>query len=241
MRCVLCDDHPIVLLAQSMALETRGHEVVATAAVPGELLELVDRHDPDVCLTDLFFGEHDQGEETLEVIRTVSRRTDVIVVTGSATIEQQTLATDAGAVAVVSKGASNEVVMALVEGRSGHHVAEGPAGPPSGSKEKDRYFLTARELEVLQCLADGLSTERIATSLQMRHATARSHVQSVLLKLGVHTRTAAVAKGIRSSLIVADVRAPAYQAMARRLTHPSAHRIIEHDRRAGELDEGAVR
>lgn len=236
MRCVLCDDHPIVLLAQSMALETRGHEVVATAAVPDALPELVERHGPDVCMTDLFFGEHDRGEATLDVIRTVSRRTDVIVVTGAATAELQARATDAGAVAVASKGASNETIMALIEGRSGHQVLEGPAGPGVGPR--DRCFLTPRELEVLQCLADGLSTERIATSLLMRHATARSHVQSVLLKLGVHTRTAAVAKGIRSSLIVADVRQPGHATGFDRLAHPSAYRILEHDRRSGE---GALR
>ncbi len=217
MRCVLCDDHPIVLIAQTMALESRGHEVLGTASTPGGLPDLVAEHDPDVCLTDLFFGEADRGDATLDVIGQVSKRSDVIVVTGSATVEAVAAATAAGAVAVVSKAASNETIMALVEGRAGSVEVTAHRRVASSGQQR---FLTERELEVLQCLADGLTTERIASRLTMRHATARSHVQSVLLKLGVHTRSAAVAEGIRSGLIVADIR-DGGRAPNGRLAHPA--------------------
>lgn len=221
MRCVLCDDHPIVLLSQAMMLESHGHDVAATALLPDQLPELVDRLGPDVCITDLLFGDEDRGEATLDAIREVSSKTDVIVISGAASPEQRRAATAAGAAGVISKGASNDAVMALIEGRTGHADLTAEAGA-SGPAGYDDHFLTPREREVLQCLADGESTERIAVRLGMRHATARSHVQMVLLKLGVHTRTAAVASGIRSSLVVTR-RTPRSERVAlARLAHPSS-------------------
>jgi DNA-binding NarL/FixJ family response regulator len=54
-------------------------------------------------------------------------------------------------------------------------------------------FLTDREWQVLKCVSDGLSTEEIATELCVRRSTARTHVQNVLTKLGVHSRLQAAA------------------------------------------------
>lgn len=58
-------------------------------------------------------------------------------------------------------------------------------------------FLTARELEVLRALAEGLSTSRIASLLGVAPATVRSHVKSLLSKLGVHSRVEAVSRLLR--------------------------------------------
>ena len=63
------------------------------------------------------------------------------------------------------------------------------------------YFLTEREREVLDSLAEGHSTAVIAERLGVRAATARSHVQSVLMKLGVHSRVAAVAFAVERGLV----------------------------------------
>lgn len=230
MLCILCDDHPIVLLSQSMMLEGYGHEVAATASRPDQLPELVHRYGPDVCLTDLLFGDEDQGDDALAAIREVSPTTDVIVISGSATSEQRRAATAAGAAAVISKGATSEAILALVEGRVGQ--VEPPAAPGlSGPAGHGDHFLTPREREVLQCLADGESTERIAIGLGMRHATARSHVQSVLLKLGVHTRTAAVAIGVRSSLVVTPGPVHGESVIRGRLAHPSSGYWTDRNRR----------
>lgn len=61
--------------------------------------------------------------------------------------------------------------------------------------------LTPRELEVLRCLADGLGTSEIADRMVISVSTARNHIQSILDKLGAHSRTEAVMAGIRQGLI----------------------------------------
>jgi DNA-binding NarL/FixJ family response regulator len=61
--------------------------------------------------------------------------------------------------------------------------------------------LTKRELEVLQVLVDGASTAQAATKLNVRISTIRSHIKSILAKLGVHSRTEALAFALRHQLI----------------------------------------
>jgi DNA-binding NarL/FixJ family response regulator len=66
-----------------------------------------------------------------------------------------------------------------------------PPGPP----------LTQRELEVLRLLASGVATEDIATTLRVSRSTARNHIESILAKLGVHSRLQAVVYASRHGLI----------------------------------------
>jgi two-component system nitrate/nitrite response regulator NarL len=66
---------------------------------------------------------------------------------------------------------------------------------------RDLHRLTAREAEVLDGLARGASTHALASALHVSHATARTHVHSVLAKLGVHTRLEAVAYAVQHRLI----------------------------------------
>ena len=69
--------------------------------------------------------------------------------------------------------------------------------PPSRVREDDPLwvlkFVTQREWEVLRCIMDGLSTEQMADHLRVRRSTARTHVQNLLTKLGVHSRLQAAA------------------------------------------------
>jgi PAS domain S-box-containing protein len=66
-----------------------------------------------------------------------------------------------------------------------------PPGPP----------LTQRELEVLRLLASGVATEDIAAALRVSRSTARNHIESILAKLGVHSRLQAVVYASRHGLI----------------------------------------
>ena len=70
-------------------------------------------------------------------------------------------------------------------------------------------FLTDREWQVLRCVVDGLSTIQIAAALQVRPSTARTHVQNVLAKLGVHSRLQA------SALVAAHAKDVAWPAHVR--------------------------
>ncbi len=94
-------------------------------------------------------------------------------------------------------------------GRIQHHLRRFPrhlpAGHPAGESDQ---AITPRELEVLQCLANGLGTGEIADRMVISVSTARNHIQSILDKLGTHSRTEAVMAGIRQGLIKAPGSQP---------------------------------
>jgi DNA-binding CsgD family transcriptional regulator len=71
----------------------------------------------------------------------------------------------------------------------------------ANSEDKKRPDLTRRQADVLRLLAQGLSNEEIATSLFLSVYTVRSHVQSILEKLGVHSKVEAVSRAFRDGLI----------------------------------------
>lgn len=105
--------------------------------------------------------------------------------------------------AVVPKTAPADLTLQAVEGRcSGlvhppEPVAEVPAVPPHA----DLSSLTPREHEVLTELANGLSTGRIADELGVATTTARTYIQSILTKLGVHSKVQAVALAFALDLV----------------------------------------
>jgi two-component system nitrate/nitrite response regulator NarL len=193
MELVLCDDHPIVMHSMAAMFRSHGHDVVATASRPEQLMSLVRQHQPHACVTDLLF-DGDEPDAVFEAIATVSPFVDVVVLSGASGLTTRAMA--AGATAVGSKALPAEAIVALVEGRT----AEGAVSRPV-DRGRAPYFLTDREVEVLQSLSDGDSTTRMAERLGVRHATARSHVQSVLLKLGVHSRVAAVAVAVDAGMV----------------------------------------
>lgn len=195
MDLVLCDDHPIVMASMAAMFRAHGHEPVATASHPADLVAAVQATGPHVCVTDLLFGDHVPVGEVLAVITELVPLVDVVVLSG-ATKELGADALAAGATAVGSKALPADAILALVEGRT-----PSEAGTPEVLRNRAPYFLTDREIEVLQSLSDGDSTARMAERLGVRHATARSHVQSVLLKLGVHSRMAAVAMAVDMRMI----------------------------------------
>ena len=80
--------------------------------------------------------------------------------------------------------------------------AESHAGPMSAALEPEEgTALTARERDVLRLMAQGLANKQIATELGISSHTAKYHVGSVLAKLGAHTRTEAVTRGLREGLL----------------------------------------
>ena len=65
----------------------------------------------------------------------------------------------------------------------------------------EELSLTKRELEILECLAQGYSDKEIASSLYISEHTSRTHIRNIYHKMDVHSRSQAVAKAIRAGLI----------------------------------------
>jgi two-component system nitrate/nitrite response regulator NarL len=200
MRLLVCDDHRLLLDALSMALTDKGHTVVATALDPDEAVEAARTHKPDVCLLDVNFP-HANGLSAIGRIHEVSPDTKVVMLSGSVNRNLVADAISEGAHGFVGKEKPVGVIIEALE--LVHHgqlavdlVMLQEVMRPHAVNEDPLWmlkFLTEREWEVMRCIMDGLSTEQMADQLRVQRSTARTHVQNLLTKLGVHSRLQAAA------------------------------------------------
>ena len=200
MRVLICDDHRLLLDALSITLTDRGHVVVATAVDPDEAVEAAREHRPDACLLDVNFP-HANGLSAIARIHGVSPDTKVVMLSGSISRSLVADAIAEGAQGFVSKEKPAAVIMGALEMAMQGHLAVDlvvlqEVLRPQASHDDPLWmlrYLTEREWEVMRCIMDGMSTEQIADQLSVRHSTARTHVQNLLNKLGVHSRLKAAA------------------------------------------------
>lgn len=205
---VLLDGQPLFLDALRVSLLERGHRVLATTTCAAQLLTEVARHRPELCLLDAQLPDAD-GIALIAPIRTGSPTTKVIVLTAEtdASLPGRALAAGARGFAHKSRGlpAVLHLLHAVAAGQTGTLLAHPTVrGPAAGQHEQLRHlasYLTPRERQCLNLLATGLDTAQIAHRLGVSTATARSHIQAVLTKLGTRTRLAAVTLAIRHGLL----------------------------------------
>ncbi|TDC78380.1 response regulator transcription factor [Actinomadura sp. 7K507] len=205
MRMIICDDHAVFAESLSLVLTDAGHSVVGVTYSPAEALPLLRARQPDVGLIDLRFPSG-TALDWMPRLRAASPRTDFVVLSGF--LEQQVL--EAGVAAGVRgfahKGQqAGDVLRVLRRVADGEVVADqvtrrGPSRPRSQAQQFAR-FLTPREREVLTRLVRGESTQALAKAMGVTRSTARSHVQSVLSKLGVHSQREAVIEAARHGLV----------------------------------------
>ncbi len=200
MRLIVCDDHRLLLEALGLALTDRGHEVVALASHPDEAVEAVEEHHPDVCLLDVNFPDG-SSITAIHRIRGVSPGTKVVMLSAEADHAVVGRAIAEGASGYVGKEKPiNEIVEMLDRAVNGQLAVEPSLlqralrpHKPSDDPLWALQFLTDREWEVMRCIMDGQTTEEMAESLGVQRSTARTHVQNLLTKLGVHSRLQAAA------------------------------------------------
>jgi two-component system nitrate/nitrite response regulator NarL len=199
MRLIVCDDHTLLMEALSMALTDKGHTVVATALDPDEAVEAAREHQPDACLLDVYFP-NGNGLSAIRRIHDVSPDTKVVMLTGSISGALVSQAITEGAQGFVSKSKPIEAVIEALEMVRRGLLAVDPllqdALRPHGQNDDPLWvlkFLTRREWEVLRCIMEGLSTQLMADQMGVSRSTARTHVQNLLIKLGVHSRLQAAA------------------------------------------------
>ncbi|WP_433088009.1 response regulator [Dactylosporangium sp. CA-052675] len=169
----------------------RGHEAVQLAAALR----------PDVVLMDLRLPDLD-GIAAIERI-TADGAAKVLVLTSYDTDGDVVRAVAAGAVGYLLKGCSREELTAAVRtaARGGTALAAPAADRLVRARRGDVPQLTNRELDVLRCLARGLSNPETGRELYVSEATVKSHVMRIFDKLGVKDRTAAVTAAIARGLL----------------------------------------
>ncbi|HET6859056.1 MAG TPA: response regulator transcription factor [Streptomyces sp.] len=204
-RLLLADDHPVVRAGLRAVLEAeRDFLVVAEAPTAERAVLLTASEAFDVVLMDLQFGQGTMhGSEATAAITARPGAPRVLVLTTYDTDADILAAVEAGASGYLLKDAPPEELAAAVRTAAAGQSALAPA---VAHRLMDRMrtpaqALTRRELEVLQLVGDGLSNQQISKELFLSQATVKSHLVHIYAKLGVDSRTSAVAAATARRLI----------------------------------------
>jgi NarL family two-component system response regulator LiaR len=206
-RILIVDDH--AMLRRGLRFFLKGFddlELVGEAASGREALALCAQLEPDVVLMDMLMPEMD-GAEATRLLR--AQHPDVQVIALTSFQEQDLIerALQAGAIGYLLKNvAADDLAQAIREAHAGRSTLAPEATEVLIQATRSKpspvdYGLTDRECEVLALLIQGLSNAEIAERLVISLATAKFHVRSILGKLGVSSRTEAVALALQQKLI----------------------------------------
>jgi DNA-binding NarL/FixJ family response regulator len=196
---LIVDDHPAVRRGLRTFLElTEDIDVVGEAAEGTGVADLVADRTPDVVLLDMVLPGLD-GLGVLHELRERGLPARVLVVTSFTGRSSVLPAVRAGARGYLSKDVEPEALASAVRSVHAGHLLLEPevtasllGGPP---------VLTARENEVLTLIAGGRSNREIARDLELSEKTVKTHVSSILVKLGLADRTQAALYALRSGLV----------------------------------------
>jgi len=200
-RIVVADDHPIVREGIVANLKPqRDMKVVAEGNDGVEALALIKKYSPDVVLLDLRMPRMD-GLEVVAEVNALHLPTKVIVMTTFENQEDIQRAIKTGARAYLLKDCSRDI---LVEAIRRVYLGEVFLLPQIAQKLVDRLQepqLSPRELEVMKAIAAGKSNKEIGVQLFISEGTVKTHVASLLGKLGVTGRTLAVREAVHRGLV----------------------------------------
>jgi len=208
-RVLLVDDHTVVRRGLRLVFELEGDlEVVGEAADGREALARVAELRPDVVVMDLLMPGMN-GVEATRAIRAAHPDVEVVALTSVLEDRMVVDAVEAGASGYLLKETRPDELFEAVRAAYRGEVRldpraqqrllrelRRPAEPADG-----RAALTERETEVLAQLARGATNKSIAQSLGVGEATVKSHVSSVLAKLGLKSRTQAALHALREGWV----------------------------------------
>lgn len=200
---VIVEDHAVLADALSEALGgDEGIEILDTCGDLASGLSVIAARQPRVVLMDANLPDGD-GATATPAVRECSPGTVVVVISGSEYPSVVTRAVRSGAAGFLSKAEPLSRTLDAIRTAAAGGVSFTPeqlrqatAATPGGDAE-----LTDRELEVLQLLADGASTDELAAQLSLSVHTVRNHVRNLTDKLGATSRVEAVAMAHRRGLV----------------------------------------
>jgi DNA-binding NarL/FixJ family response regulator len=200
--CLIVDDHEVVREGLRLSLSRAPHIRIVGEASDGEsAIALAERRRPDVVIMDIRMP----GMDGLEATKELSRKAPEIAVLVFTAYSERSLlgrGLESGAKGYILKEAPHGTLLRAIEKVAAGEGYIDPALMPAFLPGRDRdEMLTAREREILQLLADGMSNADVAAKLFISQETVKSHVRHILAKLEADTRTQAVAIALREAII----------------------------------------
>jgi DNA-binding NarL/FixJ family response regulator len=203
-RILVVDDHPLTRSALAGLLQQHEFDVVGEAADGESAIAQAAELQPDLILLDLSMPGLD-GLSALPRLREAAASCEVVVLTASGEETNLLAAIRAGAAGYLLKSEPPARIVEFLRGAANGEAALSGAvarrlleqvrengGRSTGVPDEIAAVLSARELEVLLLLDDHLGTDEIAQRLFISEHTVRSHVKSLLRKLGVSSRREAL-------------------------------------------------
>jgi DNA-binding NarL/FixJ family response regulator len=186
-RLLLADDHSLILEGWRLVLESE-YEIVGAVADGRALVDVAIAEKPDVIILDITMPVLN-GINAARQIRRAVRGAKLIFVTVHASPAYVRYALSVGAMGYVLKTSAREEIVVAVRRvlRGQIYITPGLDRVRMSSGEPQSNALTARELEVLLLIAEGLTTKAIASRLAVTDKTVAFHRQNIKRKLGLHT------------------------------------------------------
>lgn len=212
-RILIVDDHAVVRKGLSAILETEEtFEVVGEAANGNQAVWKARSLQPDVILMDLVMPEKD-GISAIKEIKKDDPQAKILVITSFSEDDKVFPAIKAGALGYLLKDSSPDELMQAIQeiyqGKASLHptiarklIMELKEDEPKS--QPSEQVLTAREVDVLNLIAHGLSNQEIANQLMVSETTVRFHVSNILSKLHLANRTQAVLYALKEGYAKLD-------------------------------------
>jgi len=213
LRLLVVDDHALFRRGLVSLLGSMPEvEVVGEANDGQEALDLIQKVHPDILLLDLNMPKMD-GVATLQALRRLERAPLVLMLTISQNETDLLSAIKAGADGYLLKNTEPEDLhRSILRLARGQGILSPEVTAPllkvlaQGDQSEAQILLSEREVDVLRCLADGLTTQLIAKQLYISENTVKTHVRHILAKLEASNRAEAVSKAIQMRILRSEER-----------------------------------
>jgi DNA-binding NarL/FixJ family response regulator len=202
-RLALVEDHPALRQGLELLLGREGCEVVGTADGVAEALALVAETEPDVVVVDITLADGSGLDLTRRLLAEDPRRA-IVIYTGSSDVDVLLDGLDSGARGYALKeGAPSELFEAIEVVAGGGTYVDPRLRPALLSQRATQRqpTLSAREREIMQLLAEGLTGEEVADRLFLSTETVKTHVRNAMTKLEARNRVHAIALALRDGII----------------------------------------
>ena len=194
-RIIIADDHLVVRMGMTSVISfEKDMSIVGEAETGLDAVRKARQLKPDVIIMDLMMPEMNGASATAAILRELPQ-TKIIILTSFTGAPEVRQAVDAGAVAVLDKDSSQDVIISairdVVAGKSPSIQLQEPDPKPPEAK------ITPRQAEVLKLVAKGFTNKEIARLLNISPESVKEHIANILIRLDASSRSEAVAIAMR--------------------------------------------